>query len=78
MINGIGALGWGVGGIEAEAARTTFLLPNPEVIGVRLTNSLPQGSTATDLALRVTQELRKKGVVGKFVEFFGPGVTDSH
>lgn len=46
------------------------------MIGVRLTNSLPQGSTATDLALRVTQELRKKGVVGKFIEFFGPGVTD--
>ena len=78
MINGIGVLGWGVGGIEAEAGMLgqPSYFPIPEVIGVRLTNSLPQGSTATDLALRVTQELRKKGVVGKFVEFFGPGVTD--
>lgn len=76
MINGIGVLGWGVGGIEAEAGMLgqPSYFPIPEVIGVRLTNSLPQGSTATDLALRVTQELRKKGVVGKFVEFFGPGV----
>ena len=78
MINGIGVLGWGVGGIEAEAGMLgqPSYFPIPEVIGVRLTNTLPQGSTATDLALRVTQELRKKGVVGKFVEFFGPGVTD--
>ena len=78
MINGIGVLGWGVGGIEAEAGMLgqPSYFPIPEVIGVRLTNSLPQGSTATDLALRVTQELRKMGVVGKFVEFFGPGVTD--
>ncbi|MCE4949476.1 aconitate hydratase AcnA [Staphylococcus hominis] len=78
MINGIGVLGWGVGGIEAEAGMLgqPSYFPIPEVIGVRLTNSLPQGSTATDLALRVTQELRKKGVVGKFIEFFGPGVTD--
>ncbi len=76
MINGIGVLGWGVGGIEAEAGMLgqPSLFPIPEVIGVRLVNSLPQGATATDLALRVTQELRKKGVVGKFVEFFGPGV----
>lgn len=76
MINGIGVLGWGVGGIEAEAGMLgqPSYFPIPEVIGVRLTNSLPQGSTATDLALRVTEELRKKGVVGKFVEFFGPGV----
>ena len=76
MINGIGVLGWGVGGIEAEAGMLgqPSYFPIPEVIGVRLVNSLPQGATATDLALRVTQELRKKGVVGKFVEFFGPGV----
>ncbi|WP_251516771.1 aconitate hydratase AcnA [Staphylococcus sp. Marseille-Q6910] len=76
MINGLGVLGWGVGGIEAEAGMLgqPSYFPIPEVIGVRLTNALPQGSTATDLALRVTQELRKKGVVGKFVEFFGPGV----
>ena len=70
MINGIGVLGWGVGGIEAEAGMLgqPSYFPIPEVIGVRLTNTLPQGSTATDLALRVTQELRKKGVVGKFVD----------
>ena len=76
MINGLGVLGWGVGGIEAEAGMLgqPSYFPVPEVIGLRLTNALPQGSTATDLALRVTQELRKKGVVGKFVEFFGPGV----
>ncbi|EGQ3170784.1 aconitate hydratase AcnA [Staphylococcus pseudintermedius] len=76
MINGLGVLGWGVGGIEAEAGMlgqpSYFLIP--EVIGVRLTNELPQGANATDLALRVTELLRKKGVVGKFVEFFGPGV----
>ena len=67
MINGIGVLGWGVGGIEAEAGMLgqPSYFPIPEVIGVRLVNSLPQGATATDLALRVTQELRKKGVVGK-------------
>ena len=77
MINGIGVLGWGVGGIEAEAGMLgqPSYFPIPEVIGVRLTNSLPQGSTATDLALRVTKNYVKK-VVGKFVEFFGPGVTD--
>ncbi|MCJ0920484.1 aconitate hydratase AcnA [Mammaliicoccus sciuri] len=76
MINGIGVLGWGVGGIEAEAGMLgqPSYFPVPEVIGVKLTNELPQGTTATDLALRVTEELRKKGVVGKFVEFFGPGV----
>lgn len=76
MINGLGVLGWGVGGIEAEAGMLgqPSYFPIPEVIGVRLTNELPQGSTATDLALRVTELLRKKGVVGKFVEFFGPGV----
>ena len=62
MINGIGVLGWGVGGIEAEAGMLgqPSYFPIPEVIGVRLTHSLPQGSTATDLALRVTEELRKK------------------
>ncbi|MFQ3871494.1 aconitate hydratase AcnA [Staphylococcus sp. Mo2-1] len=76
MINGLGVLGWGVGGIEAEAGMLgqPSYFPIPEVIGVRLSNALPQGATATDLALRVTQELRKQGVVGKFVEFFGPGV----
>ncbi|KAA1040291.1 aconitate hydratase AcnA [Macrococcus equipercicus] len=77
MINGIGVLGWGVGGIEAEAGMLgqPSYFPIPEVVGVKLTNELPEGATATDLALRVTQELRKKGVVGKFVEFFGPGVV---
>ena len=77
MINGLGVLGWGVGGIEAEAAMlgqpVSMLLP--QVVGVRLTGSLPDGSTATDLVLEVTQLLRRKGVVGKFVEFFGSGVT---
>ncbi|KZE40189.1 aconitate hydratase [Bhargavaea cecembensis] len=77
MINGIGVLGWGVGGIEAEAGMLgqPSYFPLPEVIGVKLTGELPNGSTATDLALRVTQLLREKGVVGKFVEFFGPGVA---
>ncbi|EKU46374.1 aconitate hydratase AcnA [Staphylococcus massiliensis] len=77
MINGLGVLGWGVGGIEAEAGMLgqPSYFPIPEVIGVRLSNELPQGATATDLALRVTELLRKKGVVGKFVEFFGPGVN---
>ncbi|AKM18649.1 Aconitate hydratase [Geobacillus sp. 12AMOR1] len=77
MINGLGVLGWGVGGIEAEAGMLgqPSYFPVPEVIGVRLTGKLPDGATATDLALKVTQVLRKKGVVGKFVEFFGPGVA---
>ncbi|MET3574855.1 aconitate hydratase AcnA [Bhargavaea ullalensis] len=77
MINGLGVLGWGVGGIEAEAGMLgqPSYFPIPEVIGVKLTGDLPNGSTATDLALRVTQLLREKGVVGKFVEFFGPGVS---
>lgn len=77
MINGIGVLGWGVGGIEAEAGMLgqPSYFPVPEVVGVKLTGELPNGSTATDLALKVTQVLRKHGVVGKFVEFFGPGVT---
>ncbi len=76
MINGLGVLGWGVGGIEAEAAMlgqpVSMLIP--EVIGMRLTGRLNEGVTATDLVLTVTQMLRKHGVVGKFVEFFGPGL----
>ncbi len=76
MVNGLGVLGWGVGGIEAEAAMLgqpqSMLLP--EVIGFKLTGKLKEGVTATDLVLLVTQMLRKKGVVGKFVEFFGPGL----
>jgi len=76
MINGLGVLGWGVGGIEAEAAMlgqpVSMLIP--QVVGVRLKNQLREGSTATDLVLTVTEMLRKKGVVGKFVEFFGPGL----
>ncbi len=78
MINGIGVLGWGVGGIEAEAAMLgqaiTMLIP--QVVGFRLSGSLPEGATATDLVLTVTQMLRKHGVVGKFVEFFGSGLKD--
>ncbi len=77
MINGLGVLGWGVGGIEAESVMLGqpmyFLLP--QVIGCRLTGRLPEGATATDLVLRVTEMLRKKGVVEKFVEFYGPGVS---
>src|SRR5699024_8542518 len=78
MINGLGVLGWGVGGIEAEAGMLgqPSYFPVPDVIGVRLKNSLPEGATATDLALRVTEMLRSHGVVGKFVEFFGKGVTE--
>ncbi|HMB59185.1 MAG TPA: aconitate hydratase AcnA, partial [Xanthomonadales bacterium] len=76
MINGIGVLGWGVGGIEAEAAMLgqaiTMLIP--QVVGFRLTGQLPEGATATDLVLTVTQMLREHGVVGKFVEFFGNGL----
>ena len=77
MINGLGVLGWGVGGIEAEAVllgQPLYLL-TPEVIGVRLHGALPEGSTATDLVLTVTQMLRKRGVVAKFVEFTGPGLS---
>ncbi|WEX09858.1 aconitate hydratase AcnA [Chelativorans sp. AA-79] len=77
MVNGLGVLGWGVGGIEAEAAMlgqpVSMLLP--EVVGFKLTGKLREGITATDLVLTVTQMLRKKGVVGKFVEFFGPGLA---
>ena len=77
MINGLGVLGWGVGGIEAEAGMLgqPSYFPIPEVIGVKLVGDLPNGTTATDLALKVTQVLRQSGVVGKFVEFFGPGVS---
>lgn len=76
MINGLGVLGWGVGGIEAEAGMLgqPSYFPIPEVIGVRLTGKLPTAATATDLALRVTKLLRDRGVVGKFVEYFGQGV----
>jgi aconitate hydratase len=78
MINGLGVLGWGVGGIEAEAAMlgqpVSMLIP--QVIGFKLSGKLGPGATATDLVLTVTQMLRKKGVVGKFVEFFGPGLAD--
>ena len=76
MVNGLGVLGWGVGGIEAEAAMLgqPISMLIPEVVGVRLTGKLPEGVTATDLVLTVTQILRKKGVVGKFVEFCGPGL----
>jgi aconitate hydratase len=77
MINGLGVVGWGVGGIEAEAAMLgqpiTMLIP--QVVGFKLTGKLAPGATATDLVLTVTQMLRKKGVVGKFVEFYGPGIT---
>ncbi len=77
MINGLGVLGWGVGGIEAEAALLgqPMSMLTPEVVGVRLTGKLPAGATATDAVLTVTQLLRKKNVVGKFVEFFGPGLS---
>ena len=77
MINGLGVLGWGVGGIEAEAAMlgqpVSMLIP--QVVGLKLTGKLPEGATATDLVLTVTQMLRKKGVVGKFVEFYGSGLA---
>jgi aconitate hydratase len=77
MINGLGVVGWGVGGIEAEAVmlgQPIYML-TPQVVGFRLTGALPEGATATDLVLTVTQMLRAKGVVGKFVEFYGPGVS---
>ena len=77
MVNGLGVLGWGVGGIEAEAAMlgqpVSMLIP--QVVGFRLTGKLAEGATATDLVLTVTEMLRKKGVVGKFVEFYGPGIA---
>jgi aconitate hydratase len=78
MVNGLGVLGWGVGGIEAEAAMlgqpVSMLIP--QVVGVKLSGTLSSGATATDLVLTVTQMLRKRGVVGKFVEFFGPGLAN--
>ena len=78
MVNGLSVLGWGVGGIEAEAAMLgqPYSMLLPEVIGVRLNGKLKEGVTATDLVLTVTQMLRKRGVVGKFVEYFGPGLAD--
>ena len=78
MINGLGVLGWGVGGIEAEAAMlgqpVSMLVP--QVVGFKLTGALREGATATDLVLTVTEMLRRKGVVGKFVEFYGDGLAD--
>ena len=76
MVNGLGVVGWGVGGIEAEAAMLgqPISMLIPEVIGFRLVDRLPEGATATDLVLTITEKLRKLGVVGKFVEFFGPGL----
>jgi len=77
MVNGLGVLGWGVGGIEAEAAMLgqPISMLIPQVIGFKLEGQLPEGSTATDLVLTVTEMLRRKGVVGKFVEFYGPGIS---
>ncbi|MEO8688212.1 MAG: aconitase family protein, partial [Solirubrobacteraceae bacterium] len=77
MINGLGVLGWGVGGIEAEAAMLgqAMSMLMPQVLGFKLSGELPEGATATDLVLTVTQMLRERGVVGMFVEFFGPGVA---
>jgi aconitate hydratase len=77
MINGLGVVGWGVGGIEAEAVMLgqPYYMLTPEVVGFRLTGELPEGATATDLVLTITQMLRQKGVVGKFVEFTGEGVS---
>ncbi len=78
MINGLGVLGWGVGGIEAEAVMLgqPYYMVVPEVVGVRLTGKLPEGATATDLVLSIVEMLRKVGVVEKFVEFYGPGLKD--
>ena len=78
MVNGLGVLGWGVGGIEAEAAMLgqPIAMLIPDVVGFKLTGRLPEGATATDLVLTVTQMLRKKSVVGKFVEFYGPGLDE--
>jgi aconitate hydratase len=78
MINGLGVLGWGVGGIEAEAATLgqPLVFVAPEVVGMRLLGQLPEGTTATDLVLTITQILRNHNVVGKFVEFFGPGLDE--
>ena len=78
MVNGLGVVGWGVGGIEAEAAMLgqPISMLIPEVLGFKLTGRLPKGTTATDLVLTITEVLRKTGVVGKFVEFYGPGLAD--
>ena len=78
MINGLGIVGWGVGGIEAEAVMVgqPIYMLLPEVVGFKLTGALPDGATATDLVLRVTEMLRAHGVVGKFVEFYGPGLSE--
>ncbi|MBG82710.1 MAG: aconitate hydratase AcnA [Chloroflexi bacterium] len=78
MVNGLGVLGWGVGGIEAEAVMLgqPYYMVVPEVVGVRLTGSLPEGATATDLVLGIVQMLREEGVVEKFVEFYGPGLDN--
>src|SRR3712207_7575147 len=78
MVNGLGVVGWGVGWIEAEACMLgqPIYLVTPDVVGFKLTGKLPEGSTATDLALTVTQILRKFGVVEKFVEFFGDGLSN--
>ncbi len=77
MVNGLGVLGWGVGGIEAEAAMLgqPMSMLIPQVVGVKLTGAMPEGATATDLVLTVTELLRQKGVVGKFVEFYGQGIS---
>ena len=78
MINGLGVVGWGVGGIEAEAVvlGQPYYMLLPEVVGMKLTGALPEGATATDLVLRVTEMLRKHGVVGRFVEFYGAGLSN--
>jgi len=78
MVNGLGVLGWGVGGIEAEAAMLgqPMSMLIPPVVGFKLTGAMPEGATATDLVLMVTERLRKHGVVGKFVEFFGSGLAN--
>ena len=77
MVNGLGVLGWGVGGIEAEAAMLgqPMSMLIPQVLGLKLTGELREGTTATDLVLTVAELLRRTGVVGKFVEFYGPGVA---
>ncbi|MEM2023485.1 MAG: aconitate hydratase AcnA [Candidatus Caldarchaeum sp.] len=77
MVNGVGVLGWGVGGIEAEAVMLgqPYYMPTPAVVGVKLVNDPPEGTTATDLVLTITELLRKHGVVGKFVEFIGPSLS---
>jgi aconitate hydratase len=77
MVNGVAVIGWGVGGIEAEAVMLgqPYYMPLPEVIGIKLTGTLPEGTTATDLVLTITEILRKRSLVGRFVEYFGPGLA---